>query len=623
MRVHRRFFLLLGLLANPASAAVLDVSTLTKYLDPLPLPSVIAPSGTLDGAPLYEVSINQFQQQLHSQIPPTTLWGYEGSYPGPTFEVQRDQTIKIRWTNDLRDTQNAPLDHILPYDNTIHGAGAQFPQARTIAHVHGAVTDEASDGFPEHWFSPDAGAAANGMGGPAGNSLVTTYTNNQRAAANWYHDHSMGITRLNVYAGMAGLYNIRDAEEQSLGLPSGDYEIPLVIQDRSFNQDGSLFYPDGLNGVGAGFPGDASQVARYLADANLVNGKVWPYLEVEPRKYRFRMLNGANTRFYDLELEPQPGAANANPLVFNQIGTDSGLLAATSQRNNLALSPADRADVIVDFSSFNVGDRILLRNNDPEAAAGTTDEVMEFRIKAPTAPDVSTLPTLLSTFDRYDENDAVRTRTLRLTKSTDQYGRAEFLLDDKKWIDPNSETIVKGEMEIWEFVNETGMAHPMHLHMDAFQVLDREDRFGADVPLADFELGFEDTVTVGPHETVRIMVRFDQYTGTFVWHCHILEHEDSEMMRTFRIVSPGDYDQDGDVDPDDYALWRDTYGSTGIDLAADGNNDGMVDAADYTIWRDNVSAGAVAPPANASAPEPASLLLGACGVLLVLRRQNR
>ena len=442
----------------------------------------------------------------------------------------------------------------------------------------------------------------------------------------------MGITRLNVYAGMAGLYTIRDSEEAALGLPSGDYEIPLLLQDRSFYEDGQLFYPAGpgdiaspgvgdpLVGFPEEYPDDVSQVARFLADANLVNGTVWPYLEVEPRKYRFRMLNGANSRFYDLSLEPEAGSSNTDSPSFFQIGTDSGLLASTSERSTLSIAPADRADVVVDFSNYSPGDTILLRNLDSQASAGTTDEVMQFRIVEPTAPDTSLLPMQLSTFDRYQEADAVRTRTLTLDRVFDQYGRAEFLLDDSKWTDPNTETVVLGELEIWEFVNNTGMSHPMHLHMEAFQLLDRKDNQGNDIVLEDFELGFEDTVTVGPRETVRIMVKFDQYLGTFVWHCHILEHEDLEMMRTFRIVAPGDYDQDGVVDDADYTLWKNSFGTTGDDLMADGNNDGVVDAADYVVWRDNLSPGAASANNSPNAvPEPATLLVAMCGLALALR----
>jgi len=544
--------LVLPLVATMIAQAqsVLDVSTLTKYIDPLsnPLDQIIAPSGMLDGAPLFDVSTSQFTQQLHGELPATTVWGYNGLYPGPTFEVDRGETIKIRWTNNLADPNGVPLNHILPYDTTVHGAGAMFPQSRTIAHVHGAVTDEASDGFPEHWFSADPNAAPNGLGGPAGNSLITTYTNDQRAATNWYHDHGMGITRLNVYAGLAGFYLIRDSVEQSHGLPSGDYEIPLAFQDRSFYDNGQFFYPAGpgdLNSPGEGdplaglpqdFPSSASQVPAYLADANLVNGTLWPYLEVEPRKYRFRMLNGANARFYDLSLEPQPGAATTDPVVFHQIGSDGGLLSSRIERTSVDLAPADRLDVVVDFSEFDPGDLLLMRNSAAGAMAGTTDEVMQLRVVEPTDIDDSNLPDQLSNITRYDENDAVRIRTLELVREFDGYGRVEFLLDGQKWTDPTTEKVRQGDLEIWEFVNRTGMTHPMHLHMEAFQVLNRENSVGEDVPLEDFELGWEDTVAVGPRETVRIMVKFDQYTGTFVWHCHILEHEDLEMMRTFEIL---------------------------------------------------------------------------------------
>ncbi|MAE66232.1 MAG: copper oxidase [Phycisphaeraceae bacterium] len=534
-----------------AAQSVLDVTTLTKYVDSLanPLSNVIVPTGTTDGVPLYDIGISQFEQSLHRDLPPTTLWGYDGMYPGPTFEVQRGQTIKVRWTNNLVDDFGSPLAHILPYDTTVHGAGAMFPEARVVTHVHGAVTDEASDGFPEHWFSADPNAAANGMGGPAGNNLVTTYTNDQRAANNWYHDHAMGITRLNVYAGLSGFYLIRDQEEAALGLPSGGFEIPLVLQDRSFYDDGRLFYPAGpgdlsspgvgdpLAGLPASFPEDASQVPLFLADANLVNGTVWPFLEVEPRKYRFRLLNGANSRSYDLTLEPEPGSSSSDPLVFHQIGTDSGLLSTRVERSSVGLAPGDRLDVVVDFSGMVPGDTLLMRNGGRGARSGTTDQVMQVRVVDPTGADNSNLPDQLSSILRYEEQDAVRVRTLELVRSFDEYGRMELLLDGKKWTDENTETVVQGELEIWEFVNRTGQSHPMHLHMEAFQLLDRTAPNGADIPLELYELGWEDTVVVGGRETARIMVKFEQFTGTFVWHCHILEHEDLEMMRTFRVVA--------------------------------------------------------------------------------------
>lgn len=539
------------------AASFLDSSVLEKYVDPLPNPldNVFVPTGTLDGDPFYEVSISQFQQKLHRDLPPTTVWGYNESFPGPTFVVNRGEEIKVRWTNDLVDEFGAPLtEHLLPYDTTVHGAGPQFPQARVVTHVHGNVTDEMSDGYPEHWFTPDANAAANGMGGPAGNSLVSTHYNDQQAAALWYHDHAMGITRLNVYAGLAGMYIVRDAEEAALNLPSGNYEVPLVLQDRSFYDDGELFYPAGPGdlitpGVGdplAGLPGDfpsaASTVRQFVGNTNLVNGVVWPYMEVEPRKYRFRILNGANSRFYNLSLDDGSDGSGT----FHLIGTDGGLLSQLVDRQDLFLSPADRADVVIDFSQYNVGDELFLRNTGPDgmyrkvntpADPNTTGQVMKFKVVDPTGPDTSSLPTDLSSIVRYNPTDAVRVRSLALMQTGDEYGRPELLLNGQKWADPITEEVRLGDLEIWEFDNQTPMAHPMHIHMEHFQVLQRSvSATGEIIPLGPEELGWEDTVFVGPGEKVRVMVKFEQFTGKFVWHCHLLEHEDLEMMRPFRIV---------------------------------------------------------------------------------------
>jgi spore coat protein A, manganese oxidase len=539
-----------AIFAAPVARAqtVLDASTLTKYLDPLPNPldKPIAPTGTLNGAPLYDVSISQFQQRLHSELPPTTLWGYNGVYPGPTFEVERGEMIKVRWTNNLVDGAGQPLPHLLPYDATLHGAGpvgggghgghggSAFPQSRTVTHLHGGVVDEMSDGYPEHWFSGDPHAAANGLGGPAGNSLVTTYPNEQRAATMWYHDHAMAETRLNVYAGMAGFYILRDAEESAFNLPSGNYEVPLMIQDRSFSDDGQLYYP------GADEPGGShgSHVSFFLGNANLVNGVVWPYMEVEPRKYRLRLLNAANSRAYDLSLVPMDGAAPLNPVVLHQIGVDGGLLPTRVDRESIALSPADRADVIVDFSKFDVGDTLRLMNDGLSASEGTTDQVMEFRVVPSAGPDLSNLPTSLLPIERYRPEDAVRVRPLQLSRSFDSSGRVRWLLDGRRWEDAITEIMQLGELEIWEITNTTGDDHPIHLHLEAFQLLGRRDASGPEIPLEEHERGWEDTLTIPNGQVVRLMVKYETFAGTFVWHCHILEHEDNEMMRPLRIDAP-------------------------------------------------------------------------------------
>jgi len=537
------------LIATPAaSLELLDSSLLEKFVDPLPNPlnAVINPVGMLDGAPYYEVTIGQFQQKLHRDLAPTTLWGYNNSYPGPTFEVDRGQRINVKWVNNLVDGSGQPLDHLLPYDETLHGAGegmAGFPQARVVPHLHGGIVPAGSDGFPEHWISPDPNAAPNGLGGPAGNSVITDYPNNQRSTALWYHDHAIGVTRLNVYSGMAGFYFIRDADEQALNLPSGAYEVPMVIQDRSFYEDGSLYYPVGT--LPNDFQGDASVVPQFLGDTNLVNGVIWPFMEVEPRKYRLRLLNGANARFYNLVLEDPA----QNAVTLRQIGTDEGLLASPVGRNQLLMAPADRADVIVDFSQYNLGDELLLKNLGPDGPFGllsgppadpnTTGQVMKFKIVPPTGPDTSSLPDALTTIERLDPSASVLTRQLRLVRSTDEFGRLQMLLDNKVWSDPVSEVVRLGDVEIWEFQNFTPDAHPMHLHLAQFQILERRNRqTGAIIPLEGHELGWEDTVIVNPRENLKIIVRFDQFAGDVVWHCHMLEHEDHEMMRPLKVIVP-------------------------------------------------------------------------------------
>jgi spore coat protein A len=547
------------------SQPLLDPLSLVKYLDPLPNPmdNVLSPTGTLNGMDYYEVSVTQFTQQLHGQLSPTTLWGYNGTYPGPTFEVQRNDPIKVKWVNDLRDSNGIPLDHFLPYDTTTHGAESSFPQARIVSHLHGGVVEPESDGFPEHWFSADPNAPNNGLGGPSSNSALYTYHNGQPSSTLWYHDHAMGITRLNVYAGLAGFYLLRDEAEAALNLPGGDYEIPLVFQDRKFYADGQLFYPRGPGDLDPGvsdpldgldlnvFPSSASVVPHFLGDVNLVNGKIWPYLEVEPRKYRFRMVNGANSRFYDLQLD----AGVSGTLPFYQIGSDGGLLESTVNRSQVLMAPAERIDVVVDFSSLDPSSEVILRNFGPDgpfesSTAGhtpadpdTTGQLMKFRVVPLTQTDTSSLPTSLVAVDRIPESEAVVTRQLDLVEEVDEYGRPKLLLDGAKWTDPTTELPLQGTTEIWEIRNNTVDAHPIHLHLVQFQVLDRMVRpaGGGDpntsVP-EDYELGWKDTVLVNRRETVRVIAKFEDFDGLYVWHCHLLEHEDHEMMRVYEVV-PG------------------------------------------------------------------------------------
>lgn len=263
--------------------------TLIKFVDALPVPAIIAPVGLVGGVPLFDVGMREFRQKLHRDLPATTLWGYNGMYPGPTFEARRGHPIAVRWRNQL------PGNHMLQIAPTIHGAEPPIPEVRTVVHVHGLKVLPESDGYPEAWFT-------NGFAqtGPFFDRQIYHYPNDQPATGLWYHDHALGITRLNLYTGLEGFYFIRDDDERDLNFPSGPYELPLMIQDRLLNPDGSLNYPVSDN---SDFEVPPFWVPEFFGDTVLVNGKVWPHLEVEPRKYRFRMLNASNARFYHLSLD--------------------------------------------------------------------------------------------------------------------------------------------------------------------------------------------------------------------------------------------------------------------------------------------------------------------------------
>jgi spore coat protein A len=542
----------------------LEPRILTKYLDPLPIPSVMQP--TNPGATSYEVSMTEFKQQLHSELPPTTVWGYNGSYPGPTFEATKGTPISVRYVSKL------PSAHLFAasIDHTIHGAESSNPDVRNVVHLHGAEVKADSDGHPDVWFTPGFGKK-----GPAWSGEIYNYPNSQEATTLWYHDHAIGITRLNVDAGLAGFYLIRDpAVESAFNLPTGAYEIPILIQDRSFDTDGSLFYP--VAGVNPTI--HPQWVPEFFGDAILVNGKVWPYLEVEPRKYRFRILNGSNARFYHLSLSTK--------IPVYQIGTDGGYLPKPVPLSELLLAPAERADVIVDFTGLEVGTELLLQNDanapfpDGEPAdPDTVGQIMQFRVISPKAPDTSSLPETLVPVQRLPEEGAA-IRPLILNEVQARLGPTMSLLNNSMWDKPITEKPKLGSTEIWEIINTTGDAHPIHLHLVQFQILDRQelhveeynealhetneregvqpgeggtiipvDRFleGKRIPPDPNEAGWKDTVRVDHGTVTRIIVKFGpRFTSDYafdataaphyVWHCHILEHEDNEMMHRYQIV---------------------------------------------------------------------------------------
>ena len=504
-------------LAKPGSAAhlMLDVGSLTKFVDPLPIPQIAKPAGTRPSpdnpsskVPYYRLAMRQIEARVHRDLKPTRMWGFSGTSPGPTFETRSGQGLLVEWINQL------PAQHYLPIDHSIHGAEADKPEVRAVTHLHGAKAPAASDGYPEDWYVP-------------GKSKLYYYPNQQDAAMLWYHDHAIGITRLNMYAGLFGAFLVRDELEDGLNLPGGKCEIPLVLCDRSFDRDGQLFYPVS--------PDPKSPwVSEVFGDGILVNGKLFPYLEVGPRKYRFRVLNAANGRFFHLSF--------ANGLEFHQIGTDLGLLPAPVALKSLLLAPGERADLVMDFSRH-AGENIVLSND--------SLTVMQFRVAKAAADDKSQLPSSLRPVSKLAESDAIKTRVLTLGEADDMGGNPKaMLLNNAHWDMPVTEDPTLGSTEIWTLLNFTDDSHPIHLHMVRFQILDRRSfepeayyhggkiqYIGEAIPPAANESGWKDTVQAHPGMATRIIARFDGYPGRYVWHCHILEHEDNEMMRPYDVIA--------------------------------------------------------------------------------------
>lgn len=526
---------------------------LTRFIDPLPRLRGISPTDVVDNVPFYDVRMVQFKQKLHSQLGLTTLWGYNGLYPGPLFDVRRGNPISVKWRNQL------PQNHFLPIDPTIHGAEPPTPEVRTVVHLHGMKTLPASDGYPEAWFTRDFEET-----GPFFERQVYNHPNDQQATTLWYHDHALGITRLNVYAGLAGMYLIRDDLEDDLNLPRGQYEVPLMIQDRFFNPDGSLLYPVQV-------PGDPDPrvppiwLPEFFGDTVLVNGKVWPFLEVEPRKYRFRMVNASNARFYRMTLNEstEAGASLGRPgPAFFQIGSDGGLLPAPVRLTELLIAPAERFDLIIDFSGLQ--GKFFVLNNDgpapfPDGGDVVPPDVMLFKVNKPLqGRDTSSLPAHLGTVPLLKPSSAVMVRDLVLSELDSAFGSPIIAqINDAHWDMPVTENPKAGSVEIWRIINTTGDGHPIHVHLVQFQVLDRRPfdvtqypqrlvyTGPAQPPPANERPAFKDTVQSLPGEVTRIIARYDLPTGTpvvrgqkfrYVYHCHILEHEENEMMRPYDVV---------------------------------------------------------------------------------------
>jgi bilirubin oxidase len=596
-----RFGMRPRIFAAPLPGGTLNPASIPKYASTLVIPPAMPVTAAGPERDYYEIAVRQFTQQiLPKGLPKTTVWSYGSAtesgtfnYPAFTIEAQYGRPTRVKWINGLVNAKGKFLPHLLPVDQTLHWANppggvmgrdmrGSDPTRYTgpvpiVTHVHGAhVTDE-SDGYAEAWYLPSATNipknfartgtwydffkgkfnAAKGIGWEPG-SATFEYANDQAATTLWYHDHSLGMTRLNVYAGPAGFYLLRGGDND-LGpglLPTTPYEIPIAVQDRSFNLDGSLFYPDnraffeGLSvnqlhvpfipDASCGLPSDVSPIwnPEFFGNTMVVNGRTWPTINVEAQ----------------------------------------GFLEHPVELQKLLMAPAERADVVVDFAQVPVGTEIFLINEGPDEPFGggeppdafpwadvqTTGQVMRFKVVNRTSEDTTTPPDALDLPARAPLASEGNTRqvsiheaesaTVRIVAGTggtitavcgngEPFGPTHATLGDGvnplKWMEAITETPDVGATEVWEIHNTTEDAHPIHIHQVAFEVVNREDASQVVRPPEAWESGLKDTVIAYPGEITRVKATFD-LPGQYVWHCHIVEHEDNEMMRPFRVGPPQD-----------------------------------------------------------------------------------
>ena len=459
----------------------------------LPIIPVLKPVRQDAAADYYELTA----QPASARILPglnTGIWGHNGIFPGPTIEARTGRPVVLR----LRNRLPVPI----------------------VNHLHGGRTPPESDGYPTDLLLP-AGFVNSHLHDPmariAQEQRDHFYPNNQRAATLWYHDHRMDFTAPQVWRGLAGFYILRDDEESKLPLPRGDKEIAVLICDRSFDADGSFLYPS-LDSSLLDRPGVAGDyMGGVLGDVILVNGAPWPKLEVANTKYRFRILNASNARRYELALDPHPPGGPA----FVQIGSDGGLLAAPVNHRSIKLAPAERFDLIVDFSKYAIGSAVRLLNRAGDGAAG---QIMRFHV-ARQERDDSVIPAQLSRLAFPNPRDAVATRVFNFSYR----GMQGWTINGKPFDPARMDARPKLDTtEIWRL--QTDFSHPLHLHLVHFQVLSHSGRPGP------YDAGWKDTIDLGPGQTANILARFSGHRGRYVFHCHNLEHEDMAMMGNFEVV---------------------------------------------------------------------------------------
>jgi len=608
--------------AGPSEAVIMPVTPglmnpfmIPKFVNqitgPPPVwePTVVTDEVTGAVSQEYRIEMTKTMQQiLPAPLPMTEVWGYGGmakdsvtgeslgfvvNSPAPSFEATKGIPANVEWVNNISSS------HLFAVDPTLHWAnpnGMEMPMPPYVAyppgyeeaqspvplvtHLHGGEVQSTSDGHPDAWWT------SNGLHGPAYNTERATtpdaavfhYPNEQPATTLWYHDHALGATRINVMSGLAGFYLLRDpADSIAPLLPNGKYEVPLVFQDRMFQSDGSLFYPsDGIN-----VDDHPYWVPEFFGDTIMVNGLVWPNMNVDKGQYMFRLLDGSNARFYTMFF--------SNYMPFKVIGTDGGYLRAPVTVNKLTIAPGERYVVLVDFSKLMPGTKVRLLNSAKapfpsgnQPIPPTTGTLMQFTVTGDAGFAPQTLPAVLNpTVESYPSLTTVdKVRVLTLNEVEGPDGPLEAVLNGNPWHVGVSEMPVVGTTEEWRIVDLTMDTHPIHLHLVQFQVVARipidamayqmdwemmngvpplhmtpmelaiEPYItGPAIPAPPYEQGWKDTVKMSPGQVTIIRARwapidgvsteypFDATVGPgYVWHCHILEHEDNEMMRPYIVL---------------------------------------------------------------------------------------
>ena len=439
---------------------------------PLQIPPTLTPSSIDATTDYYDLTMQVGVKQILPGAP-TTIWGYNGIFPGPTIIAKRDRRVVVRQLNNLQES--------------------------TSVHLHGGHTPPASDGLPTDLIGPGA-------------TKTYVYPNNAPGSTLWYHDHAIDVTGRHVYMGLAAFYLLWDDFENSLPLPKGANDVPLLLQDRLFNTDNSLNYP--LT--------DSTVKTGVIGNTLLVNGTVQPYFRVANRKMRFRILNGSNSRIYKVAL------STGDSLV--QIGSDGGLLSAPVYRQSISVAPAERVDVIIDFSRYPVGTSVVLKNWDNTASPSIPD-IMRFDIVRSEVDD-SSIPATLRPMNRIPESRATVARNFTLGQT---YSRGlDIWTINGRLYDPArvDATPRLNATEIWTFENRSGESHPIHIHDIEWNILDIN---GVRPPPGDD--GWKDVFLVPAWGKLRVIGTFTDNVGGYVTHCHKLEHEDHAMMFNF-VVQP-------------------------------------------------------------------------------------